>query len=330
MATVKECAALSAVVCDSHGVRKTGFPGIAPPAGWSEMKEVRAAPCHQGFGVSAFVNALGDMVLAFTGPDFIAQALAASEDADDLLTNLALDMGLTSYTDALRTATQTYGLLRQWAREEGKDAGRIHFTGHGAGGGMAAVMATWFDQPCTVFAQAPMRAVALMPGDFACARHTIETLLGSADAASKALFGFIRHPKEVLAQREQLRVKHWHVRGEIYAQLRSPATNIQGTEHIVDIGIQPLTLGTALILHRMKLHAALSYDPRLALLCQQSPDLLCLLMDREEGCDLIDTLICDQHRVGLDAPSALKRFVSGLERMGETPAGEVLSDVAAG
>lgn len=330
MATEKECAALSAFVCDAHRVHNTGLRGIPLPAGWSELKEVTSGPDIQGFRVSAFVDTHGDTVLAFTGPDFIAGAFAASHDTDELVTNLALDIGLASYTDALQRATHAYGQLRQQARREGRDAGRIHFTGHGVGGGIASVMASWFDQPGTVFAQAPLRAVALTPGDFARALHTLEDLLDSTDGAVKALQGFIRHPQEALAQREQLRVTHWHVRGEIYAQLRSPATAIQGTEHAMDIGVQPPTVETALTLHTMKLHAALRYDSRLSLLCQESPDLLSLLMDREEGCDLIDTLISDQHRVGLDAQSALQRFVTGLEWTGEAPAGKALSDAAVG
>lgn len=330
MATEKECAALSAFVCDAHRVHKTGLRGIPLPAGWSELKEVTSGPDARGFGVSAFTSTRGDLVLAFTGPDFIAEALAASDDAHELVTNLALDMGLASYTDALQRATQVYALLRQRAGKQGWDAGRIHFTGHGVGGGMASVMAGWFDQPCKVFAQAPLRAVALTPGDFARTLRTLESLLDTADGAVKALYGFIRHPHEVLAQREQLRVTHWHVRGELYSPLRSPATAIQGADHVIDIGIQPPTLDTALALHTMKLHAALRYEPRLSLLCQESPDLLSLLMDRAEGCDLLDTLISDQHRVGLDAESALQRFVTGLEWTGEVPAEKALNGAAVG
>lgn len=328
MATEKELAALSAFVCDPHRVKNTGSRGIPLPAGWSALMDATSGPDPLGFRVNAFVDSLGDTVLTFSGPDFIAEALKASSDADELVTNLALDIGLASYTDALQSATHAYALLRQRAHKEGRDTGRIHFTGHGLGGGIASVMATWFDQPCTVFAQVPLRAVALTPGDFARARRTIEAMLGSADGAVKALHRFICHPQEVLAQREQLRVTHWHVRGEIYALLRSPATAIQGTEHVIDIGIQPPTLATALTLHTMKLHAALRYDPRLSLLCQASPDLLSLLMDRDEGCDLIDTLISDQHRVGLDVECALQRFVTGLEWTGEAPAEGVLSDAA--
>ncbi len=330
MATEKECAALSAFVCDAHRVHNTGLRGIPLPAGWSELNESASGPDTPGFRVNAFANPLGDMVLAFTGPDFIAEAHAASDDADELVTNLALDIGLATYTDALQSATQVYGLLRQRARKEGWDTGRIHFTGHGVGGGIASVMAGWFDQACTVFAQAPLRAVALTPGDFARALRTLENLLDSADGAVKALHGFIRHPQETLAQREQLRVTHWHVRGEVYSPLRSPATAIQGTEHVMDIGIQPPTMDTALTLHTMKLHAALRYDPRLSLLCQESPDLLSLLMDRDEGCDLIDTLISDQHRVGLDAQSALQRFVTGLEWSGEASEAIKVQDATAG
>jgi hypothetical protein len=330
MVTEKECAALSAIVCNPHGVDHTKSGKFPPPAGWSALSDSTSGFDDQGFCANAFVNAHGDAVLAFRGPDFIADALAASDDADEFVTNLALDMGLASFTEALQSATHAYGLLRQRAYMEGRDANRIHFTGHGVGGGIASVMACWFDQPCTVFAHAPLRFVALAPGDFAHARHSIESLMGSADGAVKALQGFVRHPQEMLAQREQLRVTHWHVRGEVYALLRSPATAIQGTEHAIDVGIQPPTLETALTLHDMKLHAAMLYAPRLHLLCQDSPELLSLLIDREEGCDLIDTLVHDQHRVGLDGESALQRFVNGLEWAGEVPAAGVLSDAVVG
>ena len=330
MATEKECAALSAMVCHLHGNNETGSPDLSLPEGWSRLTCEASDTDHQGFRASTFVNPLGDMVLAFSGPDFIAEALAISADAEELLTNLALDIGLASYTGALLQATQAYGRLRQWAREQAKDPNRIHFTGHGLGGGIAAVMATWFDQSCTVFSQAPLRAVALAPSDFASARHAIETLMGSADGAVKALHGFLRHPHEVLAQREKLRVTHWYVRGEVYAPLRSPVTAIRGTEHVIDIGIQPPTKETALMLHDMKLLAALLYEPRLAVLCQESPDLLSLLIDRERGSDLIDTLLSDQHRSGLDAVSSLQRFVNGLEWSDEVVEGGTVTDATPG
>jgi hypothetical protein len=330
MATEKECAALSAVmVSEPSEVKRTANQPLPLPSGWAQMTGSLPA-LDSGFQVWAFVSQQGETVLGFAGPDFFAEALAASSDADEFITNLALDMGLASFTDAVQHATHAYGCLRQRLHAEGRDMSRIHFAGHGVGGGMASVMATWFDQPCTVFAQAPMRAVALMPGDFARARCTMETLLGSADSAVKALQGFIRHPREVMAQREQLRVRHLHVRGEVLALLRSPATAVQGSEHAIDIGIQPFTVETALALHDMKLHAALLYEPRLASLCQDSPDLLSLLIDREEEGDLIDTLIGDQHRIGLDAESALQRFVSGLQWNGKVPVRAVVSDAATG
>ncbi len=328
MATEKDFAALSALVRNPRSRNPASAGGLLPPPGWSALADIRSENPQPGFDVRTFVQEQGDLVLAVAGPDFIPEALAASKDAEEFVTNLALDMGLASYTAVLLGAAQAYGRLRQRACRDGTDPSRIHFTGHGVGGGIAAVLASWFDQPCTVFAQAPMRAVALAPGDFASALHTMEVLLGHADGAVKALQGFCRHPREVLAQREQLRVTHWHVRGEVYTLLRSQATSIQGTEHAIDIGIQPPTLNMSLTLHDMKLHAALLYDPRLSLLCQDSPELLSLLMDREMDGDLIDTLIEDQHRVGLDGASALQRFVSGLEWKADVSAAGTMSRAA--
>jgi hypothetical protein len=329
MVTEKDFAALSAMACIPRCHEGAQRRSMRIPQGWSALPEATSNPEHGGLGVKAFVNDLGETVLAMGGLDFMAEAMVASNNAEEFITNLALDMGLASYTEALQRAAHAYALLRQRTLRQGEDPGPIHFTGHGVGGGMASVMATWFDQPCTVFAQAPLRAVALSPGDFASVLRTVESLLGSTDSAVKALQAFIRHPREVLAQREQLRVTHWHVRGEIHALLRSPATAIQGTENAIDIGIQPPSLETALTLHAMNLHAALLYEPRLSLLCQASPDLLFLMIDREEDCDLLETLIHDQHKVGLERESALTRFVNGLEWKGEVPAGDVLSSAAA-
>ncbi|MDP3252794.1 MAG: hypothetical protein Q8M77_12900 [Hydrogenophaga sp.] len=329
MTTEKECAALSAIVCNPKFVVSARPRALPPPKGWSALTDVDARTDQQGFRVRAYVNAHDDAVLAFDGPDFIGEALAASNEAEEFLINVALDMGLACYTGALQRATHAFGLLRRRADERGFDPGRIVFTGHGVGGGIASVLAVWFDQPCTVFAQAPMRAVALTPGDFARALYTMEALFGGADGAVKALQGFIRHPKEVLAQREQLRVTHWHLRGEVYAPLRSSATAIQGVEHAIDIGIHPPTLKTSLALHDMALHAAMLFDPRLPLMCQASPELLSLLIDREDGSDLVDALISDQHEAGLEVESTLQRFLTGLEWRGEGQADGLLSATAA-
>ncbi len=321
MPTEKECAALSALVWSPPGSHDPDTRMLAMPKGWSKLMETPADPAIPGFLASAYVHGAGDGVIVLRAPDFLSAAFrASSEPEEELLANLALDLGLASFTEPMAQASRLFGHLRQWMLGQGEDPARIVFTGHGVGAGMAAVLAVWFDHPCQVFAQAPLRAVALTPSDFAGARTIVDAMLGPRDAAVQAIEAFIQDSRATLAQREQRRVSHWYVRGEAMERLRLPTTDIRGSEYPIDIGVRPGSVEEAAALHDISLHAALLYEPRLRPLCRHMPDLFPLLTQLQHR-PLIAGLLNDQHLQGLDAPAALHRLAADLEevrRLGAT------------
>lgn len=262
----RACAAISALVGGSQGRAHTKAAAaiLAPPPGWSLLMDAPASASLPGLRASAFVHHGSEgFVIAIGGADFdfFAGALRDSRSPDDFLINLALDIGLTPFTEPMAQAARLFAQVRRWSQE--RSEGRapacdsITFTGHGIGGGIASVMATWFNQPCIAFAQAPLRAVATTPRDFEAARAATEPLLGSSDDAVLALRTFMRAPAQTLAEREKTQVSHWHVQGEVLQALRSPATTIQGIEHPLDAGMRPRAVDDAIALHDMRLHAAL-------------------------------------------------------------------------
>ncbi|MCW5655750.1 hypothetical protein [Hydrogenophaga sp.] len=322
MATEKECAAIAALLDSRHRPPRHQGPTqtqtYIPPTGWTPLPGAQDANNADtptaGCTAHPFVHPRGDCLIAVHASLQFQHAIHISTNGEEFLSNLALDIGLTAFAEPLLDITRVYLQARRWAQSQGLDPARITFTGHGVGGGLAAVMAVWFDQPAIVFAQAPLRAVALTPGDFAAVQHEVASAvppLGSMDPAVQALATFIRAPKERLRERAARRVAHWHVQGEVLYPLRSGATAILGTEHVIDAGMQAGSIDEAIALHDVRLLAALLYDPRLPTLCQTSPDLLPLLIDREDS-GLIDSLLADQLSVGLERDSALQRFVTGL------------------
>ncbi len=265
-------------------------PAPMPPAGWEWVAATEApsvCASHPGFLAQAYVHreGEGETVIAIRGTGLLfTDALANSSNPDDFGINLALEICLASFAQPLAKIASLFARLRLRAMQPPQDRQPpgVTFTGHGIGGGMAAVLAAWFDQPAIVFAQAPLRATALMPSEFITAKAIVEARLGRDDPAVQAMQAFADAPQDVLAMRERRRIAHWHVQGEVMESLRSPATSIHGApehEHAIDPGVTPRTVDDAIALHDMRLHAALLLGgplppgalPWMATACPASP-----------------------------------------------------------
>jgi hypothetical protein len=109
--------------------------------GWTELE----LHPNNSYGFSYGVFKKGDeVVISYTG---------TNDGIDWPFANLTNAIGLSS------AQTTEAALVYLAARSQYPDA-NITFTGHSLGGGLASIMAVWFDRPATVFDEAPFQDTA--------------------------------------------------------------------------------------------------------------------------------------------------------------------------
>lgn len=258
--------------------------------GWNELTTL-SRTSSSGFGASVFQGPDGEIVIAFRGTD------------TEPLFNIDWATGNTAalgiYSVQVREAIETVSDVM--AAHPGAT---IRLTGHSLGGGLASLMATFFDLNATVFAPAPFELTArseslqdlwpgpgvlpaVLPSDLVARYYadyrTYQTQRGRSLDTDFQTYGetfssgSLQDREELFAQRE-LRVSGQYIDGEILEAIRYGWSSV-GTLGEIDVG--PTTLGNnSIALHSMSLHAALIADSTLAQASRQSPALLELLSDQ--------------------------------------------------
>ena len=130
------------------------------PANYKVLTQYDDPGSGAGFGVggSGFIArvyqhiATGDIVISYGGTEFNTSSFGLY--ADFLSGNIPLAVG-TAGAQALEAAK-----LYQRVKADPTLSDNITFTGHSLGGGLASVMAVWFDRPAYVFAPAPFEKSA--------------------------------------------------------------------------------------------------------------------------------------------------------------------------
>jgi hypothetical protein len=144
MASRNDYARLSAAVYD-----KTERNRIREAAEWEQLELLRDDRVT-GFAGGVFRHRVsGGIVIAYAGTNqwYVG---------DDAFGNIPAAPG--EYSPQVLAAMQLYiRVKRQYAAD---DAQRISFSGHSLGGGLASLMAVYFDRPATVFAPAPFELSA--------------------------------------------------------------------------------------------------------------------------------------------------------------------------
>lgn len=130
------------------------------PAGWTRLNilpdgivssdaAIGANSLGDGFMASAYESARGDIVISYAGT-------TGENAADWLHGNIPAATGITLAAQVLDAANFYLKVLKS----VGGDPSRISFTGHSLGGGLASLMAVFFDGDATVFDEAPFAATA--------------------------------------------------------------------------------------------------------------------------------------------------------------------------
>ena len=145
MTTLTDYAALSAIVYNDVRQQKNK---LSPLPGWTEILSDTGS---LGFTAGAYKNG-NDIVIAFKGTDTIVE----NATTDWLLGNIPAGLGIGS--SQLISAALFYEAVK--AANPGAN---ITFTGHSLGGGLASVMAVYFDKNATTFDEAPFLLSAVNP-----------------------------------------------------------------------------------------------------------------------------------------------------------------------
>lgn len=133
----------------SSNVYQRGPSNKTPlPSGWSEEPGLYDENAAYGFTANTYIDATGQLVIAFAGMDQLIE-----------------DSRFGSIPAALGWPSEQVGAAAAYvARVIGVTGNTgITFTGHSLGGGLASLMAVFFDKPATIFNPAPFEAAAMFP-----------------------------------------------------------------------------------------------------------------------------------------------------------------------
>jgi Ca2+-binding RTX toxin-like protein len=301
MPNLNDYAALSAIVYNDVRDKKNALTAL--PAGWDEMNYVSSP----GFTAGSYRNG-DDIVIAYKGSD--------SPQAFDV--KAFDDWALTNFTGGLGLGAQQFvfaALFYQSVKAEHSGA-NITFAGHSMGGGIASLMAVYFDRPAKTFDQAPFL--------FTVANPVITGYIGLALALNgigDSAFSTYASSLGLVLSERLANVESYFIPGEFVSFFRTPYTSIGSDTPIPVGGVDKVS---TFDLHSMNLAAAALMQPKFRTDTVALPDLLAQLFDGklyraplgESVPDLLTKLVNDQIRVGYDNPDGLlARFATDLEKL---------------
>ncbi len=235
-----------------------------PTTGWKELSWLPDSVSGGGFSAGVYQNG-NDIVIAYTGTnegkalDFIAANIPAGGGLPSPQINEAMAL----YLETRRAHPNA----------------NIGFTGHSLGGGLASLMAVFFDRPAVTFDPAPFQASALNPLNLVLYRSWMLGA-GMSDAAfSDYVVNFLSE-----FYRREGSVRSISLEGEILAVLRDQVPTIEGSHQVVPVGTPTLLQGGfaadgRVALHSMTMLAAMLASPALAQAIRAAPQLLEMIFD---------------------------------------------------
>lgn len=250
MTTIEESALLANRVYSRTQRNRSPIPN-----GWTEVEWHRD---NAVTGFSAGVYKKGnEVVIAFTGTN----------------EKMALDFGVANIPAAIGLPSpqviQAIELYMRVKRAYPND--HISFAGHSLGGGLASMMAVFFDRPATIFDPAPFQLGAVSPVALANYLEAVQRFGGDA-----VFQDYVLDPIEAFPHR-QVAVQGVYVSGEVLEPLRSVLPTVIGPNfERIEIGRQTASL---IDLHSMTLLASLKMSGGFQDVVKRKPDLLAMLFD---------------------------------------------------
>lgn len=301
MTTTTEYALLSLYIYD---VKNKVNNLVKLPDGW-ELAEPLHKDDFLGFSYGVF-RRIGttEIVVAYTGTnegvDWASNALAGT----GLLPSPQIAAAAKAYLDA----KAAYG-------------SNITLSGHSLGGGLASVMAVWFDRPAVVFDEGPFEATALNPLVMAAVAASLGV---TGNAVPSEFLSFIAGYLVMYGQRE-VQVANHYLQGEVLASLRAAWPTVLGNDYRIDInGVA----ASSTQLHSMSLFVAAKMSESFRLATYASNSVIPLMLDEKlyglntaTSADrnfLIDLIRSEQTNAG---NGKLTHFAADLNKLGTNLAG---------
>ncbi len=275
------------------------------PTGWTELTW-QADYNLSGFSAGAYRKG-NEVVIAYTGTN---QEFGLNAD---WWSNILAGTGILS-------APQVFDAMRFYldVKAANPDATSFTFTGHSLGGGLASLMAVFFDKQATVFDEAPFMLSASNP------------LLLTALEASLLLNGYTDLDFAIynasigtLLPFRVSNVNHIYLDGEILGAGRAIVPAIVGSETPISMGNS--TLGAS-GRHTMTLLTAMLGNSAFASVVRQLPNLATYLLDpawfgvtdrrNPDTIDLLSTLLQRQYGAdGTTVDGRLDRFAADMQNL---------------
>jgi len=205
----------SLLAADAYWDARSATFNQAPiPPGWKVLDEftvsgsgANASFGGSGFSARVFQGPAGEIVISYAGTEFGGSTNGLIND----FTSGNIPLAAGSYGMQAAQAA----LLYERVQEKFGANSNISFTGHSLGGGLASLMAVWFDRPATVFDPAPFENAArgvVIPPFFFPAAAPVALALTLKGFLDPKFFGY--SPLFQFSQREA-NVKSFAVEGEI-------------------------------------------------------------------------------------------------------------------
>lgn len=274
---------------------------LGDPTGWT--LNAWQPDTNSGFSAGYYFNSqTNEAVISYTGTN-------GAMDAVNWVTGVGLPM------------PQIFAAVRYYfeVKAAHPDA-NITFTGHSLGGGLASLMAVFFDKQATVFDEAPFQPAAVSP--------LVLPFVGAemlAAGYSDAAFSTYLLSGGLLALTRESNITQYYVEGEVLNSIRYSANTLVGNDYFIPMGNS--TAG-AVDRHSMALMTALWESPAFLSAAQKLPDLVTELLDgnlfatdsRDEiKSDLVRKLL--RHQLGVDGAiqpdNMLNRFASDMNKLAQ-------------
>lgn len=285
----------------SLGVYASSLKNSMPsPAGWSPRSAWQPDQ-PSGFSAGYYFNSLtNEVVISYTG-------------TNDIVDKVNWGIGLGAPLPQIFEAVDYY-----FARKADHPTANITFTGHSLGGGLASLMAVYFDKQATVFDEAPFQLAAVNP---LVTEAVSVYMLGKGywDSAFAEYFLSIG----ALALTRETNVTNYYLEGEVLDYPRFSFDTLVGSEYVFAMGA---STATPVERHSMALMTAMQNSNAFQAVVNQLPNLVTLLLDKDlYAADALDETKEDllrkllRHQAGISDGALpgglLNRFTTDMQQL---------------